>query len=153
MSTKKKDYELAVLDWEKSGGQKNKRPKVPKGNIEQMLVCMCCVSQCVDPYSGKGCIVCEEYIQNSPDGRVPWDQQWARCICSICTCKCSVYFPRSKWQFVALFGAEQKALAEKKALEKTLSTKKKQSSECLCIFVLPVSCVIHGAIALGVLLS
>ena len=143
---KKKDYELAVLDWENSGGQKNKRPKVPKGNIEQMLVCMCCVSQCVDPYSGKGCIVCEEYIQNSPDGRVPWDQQWARCICSICTCKCSVYFPRSKWQFVALFGAEQKALAEKKALEKTLSTKKKQTSEYSFIFVLCVTTIlIHSS--------
>ena len=58
---RKKDYELSIKIWESEGAVPKKKPKMPKGNVEQMLVCMCCVSQCLDLFSGKGCIVCEEF--------------------------------------------------------------------------------------------
>ena len=88
-----KEYEHAVLEWEADGSNPKTEPCMPKGSKEEMLVCMCCVTQCKDKYTGSGCIVCEEYVTNSPDKMVPWDTNTAMCTCGPCHCKCSVYFP------------------------------------------------------------
>ena len=129
---KKAEWELATLEWQENGADPAKKPKLPKGSIEQMLVCMCCVSSCKDPFTGNGCIVCEEYVQNSPDNRVPFDQQWAKCICEVCKCKCSVYFARSKWQAVetaAFVKKEEEAV--KKAKEANERSTKQSTLDTL----------------------
>ena len=130
-----KEYELSMLEWRSAGSDPKKEPKQPKGSQEEMLVCMCCVTACTDKYSGKGCVVCEEFVQNSPDRMVLWDPQTAMCTCGPCRCKCSVYFPRSIWQEVA-FAAEMEK--EKKALHnaaKVAETKTKQSSKLILLLV------------------
>ena len=124
-----KEYEHAMLKWEAEGSNPKTEPCMPKGSKEEMLVCMCCVTQCKDKYTGSGCIVCEEYVTNSPEKMVPWDTNTAMCTCGPCRCKCSVYFPRTKWQTVEFAAAEEKDRLAKEAAAKTASTKRKQTSE------------------------
>ena len=128
-----KQYEVHMLQSHRDGANPKTEPKQPKGSREEMLVCMCCVVQCTNKYTGDGCIVCEEFVKNSPDKMVPWDTNSAMCICGPCRCKCSVYFPRSKWQAVEFSAAEEKERLAKEAAAKTASTKRKQSSKCIRI--------------------
>ena len=125
-----KEYELALLQWYKDGADPKKQPKQPKGSMEQMLVCMCCVSLCVDSHTGSGCINCKEYVKNSPDGMVPRDPATAMCTCGPCRCKCGVYFPRSKWQEVAFLAVEERVNKEKAQAAKVVEKQKKQYGEC-----------------------
>ena len=95
-----------------------------------MMVCMCCVSNCEDKWTGKECIICKEYVVNLETKMVPWDSENARCMCNVCRCNCGVYFPRSKWQIVKLQVREREeekakrhavgAARKKKNLQNTL---------------------------------
>ena len=85
---RKKEYQYSRAKWEHEGKKKNEEPMQPKGCKEPYMVCMCCVSKCQDKHTGAGCIVCEDYAKDSPDGMVPWDNSMAICLCSLCRCPC-----------------------------------------------------------------
>ena len=48
---------------------------------------------------------------------VPWDASRAQCACNVCRCKCSLYFPRSKWQLVELQTRQMRQEKEKKRVK------------------------------------
>ena len=130
-----KEYDHSMVLWMKEGSDPKKEPVPPKGSKDEMLVCMCCVTMCKDPYTGTGCIVCEEYVKNSPERMVPWDSHLERCTCGPCCCNCSVYFPRTKWQAVEFAAVQEKERKAMEAAKKTASTKLKQTSKSIFLFV------------------
>ena len=83
LDVKFKEHEWAMAKWEAEGSKANDQLKEPKGSSECFLVCMCCVSRCVNKRTGSGCIVCEGYVKNSPKKSVPWDYSMAMCQCVI----------------------------------------------------------------------
>ena len=118
LQLRKKDYEFSRAKWDHGGKKKNEEPMQPKGCNEPYMVCMCCVSKCVDRYTGSGCIVCEGYAKDSPEGMVPWDKDTAMCLCSPCRCPCGVYFKRTAWQSVATQAEEDKIAKQESQLAK-----------------------------------
>ena len=125
-----KEYEWAMAKWEAEGSKPKEQPKEPKGSSECYIVCMCCVSRCVDRRSGSGCIVCEGYAKNSPEKSVPWDYSTAMCQCGPCRCPCGVYFPRSKWMQVELQAIEEKREKEEAKAAKRLKSAEGKKGEC-----------------------
>ena len=103
----------------------------PKGATDPHLVCMCCVSKCVDRYTGSGCIVCEGYAKDSTDGMVPWDISTATCLCGPCRCTCAVYFGASKWQSVEIHAEEEKR--EKIAVQTAKRMKHGEGQQRKCL--------------------
>ena len=106
----KKEFDFEVSRW-KAGGSVGPKPKMTRKVPEQMVVCMCCVQNCVDPSTGKGCNTCQAMV--AFNGKPDWDDQKNETNCEKCKCPCRAYFPFGKWTDVAVF-AEQKKKGEEK---------------------------------------
>ena len=87
----------AAMDvWTANGGQ-SKKP-TNKRTVEQTLACFCYKQSCRMSGSGKGCYVCLK--KNGAINLIPDPNGGAGdhiCDCSVCRCRCSISFPRSKY--------------------------------------------------------
>ena len=119
------DYTLSMEIWAANGKIKSQKPGKPTKVVpEQHIVCMCAISCANDSTTGKGCKICEDFVD--AHGYSNWDFQRGESTCTVCNCRCNCYFSLSKWSSVQLMVEEEKQKKESAHVEEVTSKNSKQ---------------------------